>query len=235
MGPHDVDHSVAARAALVGQVPLFAHLPADALRAIAQQVTPRFFPARHILYSHGSDVQQLFVVHTGSVKTFHVTAEGREQVLDVLTEGQFLGEHSVLTPHTADHYAQVVDAAEICVLRASDLKALLSVYPGIAWAMLGHLSTRVRHLDRTVTALAGDTASVRVARYLLDAVRHAGSESFRLSAAKKDVASLLGLTAETFSRRLTELEVDGVITLSGQRHVTVADRDRLEGIALGRS
>ena len=49
----------------------------------------------------------------------------------------------------------------------------------------------------------------------------------RLPMAKKDVASYLGTTPETLSRRLADLVADGVVELSGRREVVILDADRL--------
>ena len=45
--------------------------------------------------------------------------------------------------------------------------------------------------------------------------------------AKKDVASHLGTTPETLSRKLRELVDDGVLALSGRRGIVIRDIDAL--------
>ena len=44
---------------------------------------------------------------------------------------------------------------------------------------------------------------------------------------REEMADYLGLTLETVSRQISALKKDGVITLEGNRHVSIPDMDRL--------
>ena len=57
--------------------------------------------------------------------------------------------------------------------------------------------------------------------------RKRGAVTFHLYPTRGDLADWLGLTIETVSRQISALKRDGVITLEGNRRVTVPDFHRL--------
>ena len=65
----------------------------------------------------------------------------------------------------------------------------------------------------------------RLARYLLDVSQ--GKDSFVLSLSKGDLASLLGMTQETLSRRLSSFHQEGILELQGHRGIRIMDREAL--------
>ena len=48
---------------------------------------------------------------------------------------------------------------------------------------------------------------------------------------KGDFASQLGMTQETLSRKLSELEAEGIIALKGQRAIRIEQPDKLREIS----
>jgi CRP/FNR family transcriptional regulator len=56
---------------------------------------------------------------------------------------------------------------------------------------------------------------------------HRNAFTFDLPMTREAMADYLGLTLETVSRQVSALKKDGVIELSGKRHITIPDFDRL--------
>jgi CRP/FNR family transcriptional regulator len=87
-----------------------------------------------------------------------------------------------------------------------------------------------------LAAITSSDVSARIAAYLLDlpgGIRD-GVPTVWLPLAKYEIASYLGTTPETLSRRLAALAASGVIELHGRREVTILDIDGLERVATPR-
>lgn len=214
---------------LVARVPIFSKLNAVQLQEVAARVRPRTYARDTRLYGAGDANSSLMILHSGRVKIYRITESGHEQVLRVLGAGDFLGE-SFMGMAPADHFAATVEESEICTFHHDEIREYLLRFPGVAVTMLETLSGRLGQTEQRLSAMVGEDAGHRVARYLLELAETQQSDTVVLPMAKKDVASFLGLTPETLSRRLSHFEESGWIQLHPRRRVEVRSRDALGAV-----
>jgi CRP/FNR family transcriptional regulator len=98
--------------------------------------------------------------------------------------------------------------------------------PSIAMQVIQQLSGRLEKTESLLEQTNLASVEQRLASYLLEA--SGGNETFTLELSKGDLASLLGMSQETLSRRLSVLQQEQVISLQGQRSITICDRQALE-------
>ncbi|MDO5503665.1 MAG: Crp/Fnr family transcriptional regulator [Actinomycetia bacterium] len=213
----------------VSLVPIFRGLDPTQQLEVAGFARPLHFAAGDQVVAAGDPTRRLFVVHTGSVRVVRLLESGREHVVRVLGVGDVLGEEAFVLGRRPSHYAYADTAASMCTFDHDDLSALVGRYPGIAVRMLQVQSERLANAERMLAAMSGTDVAARLAAYLLDLPARATSAGSRieLPMAKKDVASHLGTTPETLSRKLRELLDDGVLTLEGRRGIIIRDIDAL--------
>lgn len=219
-----------ALAQLVARVPLFSQLSEPELGEVARRVMPRSYPRNTLLYGAGEHNASLMIIHSGLVKIYRVTEAGHEQVIRILGPGDFLGESTFIDRSAADHFAVTLEKADICALHHDDLHSYLLSFPGVAVKMLETLSRRLAETEHQLSSVAGDDAEHRVATYLLQVSTAADTAMVRLPISKKDIASLLGLTPETFSRKLASFEESGWIVLHRGRDLELRDRTALASL-----
>jgi len=123
--------------------------------------------------------------------------------------------------------AEAISDAKILVVKRSALLALAERESEAArqlWSVTGQELRRVQ--DHIL--LLVKTAKERVGSFLLEmAKRHPGGNDVELPMSRQDIADYLGLTIETVSRTLTELENSASIKLASARHIVLRNRRAL--------
>jgi CRP/FNR family transcriptional regulator len=222
----DHDH----RLHFVQTVPLFASLPEATQHRVASAAVTRRYQRGERIYGPG-DRTGLFIVHRGLVKVHRLTESGTEQLIRLMSPGDFLGETALLADTTTDHFAVALQQSELCMIGRDGFTRLLGQHPSVAVQMLQTVSSRLGTAEQMVTALSGRSVQQRLAQQLLLLADEAGGGVFRLPTTKKELASYLGTTPETLSRRLSALQEAGVIRLGPRGQVEVLDPHALRQVA----
>jgi len=214
----------------VSRVPVFASLSAQDQQRVEGLARPTHLNAGETAYSADDDLSQLMVLHTGRLKIFRVSADGSEQLIRVLGPGEFTGETSVFTGQRPDDYATALDECQLCVFRHDDLEALMTIHPEIGLRMLATVSERLSDTEHRLNSLTSRDVESRLADYLLGlpSTWRGRVATVTLPLAKKDVASLLDTTPESFSRALKSLASQGLIVIGAGRSVSITQPDRLQ-------
>ena len=217
----------------VARVPILQGLSREEQLEVAQFVKPLSVSKGDIVSTPGQSESRLYVMHTGALKVVQTAANGQEQILRTVTEGDVVGERAFLTGHRSTDLVVAIEDSRMCVLNHSDLSALLRTYPNISAQMLRTLSDRLTSVERLLSSITSNDVAARVAAYLLDLPGKKDGKGFtvQLPMSKQNIAAYLGTTPETLSRRLAQFTADGLIEARGRRAIAILDCDGLENIA----
>jgi len=173
---------------------------------------------------------QLFILHAGRVKVYRLAETGKEQLVRMLGPGDFLGELNLFNDGCHESYAQATETSQICSIAQRDLRELLLRYPAIGLHVMAELAHRLGSTEKQAAAIALSPRHT-AGGYLLKLAAASGSNAIHLPFSHRDLASYLGITPETLSRRLTAFEVEGWIKRSGPRNIVLLLPDRMPGAA----
>jgi CRP/FNR family transcriptional regulator len=219
----------------VSLVPLFAGLSREQQAEVAALAHPVTARSGETFVRAGARQAPLFVVHSGMVKLSRTTADGKSTTLQVLGPGEVGGETWLLTGERPESDVIALEAARMCVFEPAALDTIVRQFPGVGVAMLRALAARLHSAERMLTARTLADVGARLAAYLLDCPATwgaGGAATAHLPIAKKDIATFLGTSPETVSRRLKAFEHEGLIQVRG-RDVGILDPVGLELRARG--
>lgn len=211
----------------VSLVPIFNHLPRNELVNIAAKAAMRTVKRTEFIHRAGDHSNQLYIVHQGKVKVYRLSEDGKEQLVRILQPGDFTGELALFSPGQHDSYAEATEDARVCVINRDDLSGLMLDHPAIGMYLLSELAQRLGSSEKQTAAIATESINARIVLYLARLSEHAKSRDIRLPMSRKDLASYLGTSPETISRRLKEFEDEGWIAQTGQRGIRIHDLDAL--------
>jgi CRP/FNR family nitrogen fixation transcriptional regulator len=181
-------------------------------------------------YQNGSEIfgqdepaDFLYRVVRGTVRTTLLLADGRRQIAAFHYEGELFG-----LELGQDHRfsAEAMGDCLIAVVRRSALRG----DPDGALERAVWMAT-ARELERTqdhMLLLGRKSACERVAGFLSDLLRRTSQTSIDLPMGRQDMADYLGLTIETVSRMMSQLQAGHVIQLMGPRHMVVRSPGALQ-------
>ncbi|MGI6499247.1 MAG: Crp/Fnr family transcriptional regulator [Oscillospiraceae bacterium] len=197
---------------------------------VVEIASSRIFEKGETVYRAGDEGGTLFVLYTGRVKLFRLNASGKEQVLRLVETGEFIGELSLFSSLPLTDNAQALEGTTMCVLQGERLKALMAKYPSIAFKVMDELSRRLERAENRIEDISLSSVTTRVSRALLELSEV--KQDIVLPMTKGDLASQLGMTQETLSRKLAALQEEGLILLKGHRNIIIKDKTALEQISL---
>jgi CRP/FNR family nitrogen fixation transcriptional regulator len=178
------------------------------------------------IYGQGEEADLVYRVVRGHVRTVRCMADGRRQVGGFHSAGDVFG-----IENGAEHRfsAEALGDCVVMVLRRSVLRSQAAADPRIErglWALTVHeLELAQEHM----LLLGRKTACEKVASFLLDVA--GDDDCIELPMGRQDIADYLGLTIETVSRMLTQLQCSGLIAFPQTRRLKVRNRQGLADLS----
>ncbi|MDP5275318.1 Crp/Fnr family transcriptional regulator [Chengkuizengella axinellae] len=218
----------------VSKVPIFNHLNQEEMKEIASLIQSKTFKKGEVIFSANSSINELFIIHTGRVKIYRLSESGREQILRVLEAKEFMGELTLFNESLTQNYAEATEKTEICVIQKLDLQKLIEKKPSIALRILEEFSRRLTNADQLIQQLGSADVETRLASVIIDLSNKQISRTVTLPMSKRDLASLIGTTQETISRKLSTFQEHGWIKQTGQRVITILNMEQLISFTEGK-
>ncbi|MBM3526804.1 MAG: cyclic nucleotide-binding domain-containing protein [Alphaproteobacteria bacterium] len=179
------------------------------------------------VYGENEPADYLYKVVSGAVRTYKVLADGRRQIGAFYLPGDVFGLEAG-EEHTFS--AEAIADSKILVIKRSALMALADRDNEVARQLWAEASRELRCVQDHILLLI-KTAKERVAAFLLEmAKRSTNGNAVELPMSRQDIADYLGLTIETVSRMLTDLENAATIELPTSRRVVLRNRSALARI-----
>jgi CRP-like cAMP-binding protein len=119
-------------------------------------------------FTQGEPAARFYLVFSGQIRLLRLSPEGVEKVIEIVSPGQTLAEALVFL--NAPRYpvcAAALSTAELIAIYARDFVLMLHASTETCFVLLGALSQRLRALIGEIDDLTLDSATSRVARYLL--------------------------------------------------------------------
>lgn len=185
---------------------------------------PMSFARNAEIYGDNEPADYLYKVISGAVRLYKVLTDGRRQISAFYLPGDIFG-LEVGDEHMFS--AEAVSDAKILVVKRSAVVALAGRDNDVA-RQLWTLTSRELHRLQDHIMLLVKTAQERVAGFLLEmADRTRAGNAVDLPMSRQDIADYLGLTIETVSRALTQLENAAAIEVPTSRRIVLRNRSQL--------
>ena len=209
---------------------LFADLDAVELRGIQAITIHREYRKGQLIFTEGEASRGFCVLVAGTAKIYRIGPDGRERIIHVVAAGDTFAEAAMFMP-AYPATAEALSAATVLWIEKNGFKQLLAHDAKLSFKIMGALVQRLTHLRNVLTDLTLKEVPARFASYVVSLPVPPG-QPIRINISKTTLAQMLGTMKETFSRLLSRLSQQRVLTYRGNL-IRIGNRARLEKIARG--
>lgn len=170
----------------------------------------------------GQPARSVFAVRSGMLKSIALTPDGEEHVVGLHLPGDVLALDAV---HSGRYRYDIValERSYVCATPLEHSLTQMQKTPRLSNSVLRLLSRALSEQSQRLR-LARGSARQRVLGLVCDLAsrldaRGMNGRQWRLSASRRDIASLLDTRIETVSRMLKRLQAEGIIGVRGKRIV----------------
>jgi CRP/FNR family transcriptional regulator, cyclic AMP receptor protein len=214
------------------KTPLFASLAENEMKALAGRVSKKRLQRGELLFGEGDPCKGLYIVVSGRIRIFKLSASGREQVLAIEGSGSSFAELPVFDGGSYPAAASASEDAELLFISRKDFQNFCREHPDVALKVIAVVGTRLRRLVGIIEELSFTTVRQRLIALILQLAEAEGTPSeggirLELTKSHQDLAAELGTVRELISRNLSRLQAEGFLEVEG-RKLVVKDLAGLE-------
>ncbi|MEK3757839.1 Crp/Fnr family transcriptional regulator [Paenibacillus sp. FSL P4-0338] len=202
---------------------------------VESRFTLRTFPKGQILYSHGDEGHEMYIIKTGALKIYRQD-DHHEIIFGHQFPGEAIGELEIFHhDNTRTASVATIEKTTLWMIKRQDMDELVKLYPEILRKTIYILSERLNQADRKLEYLAFLDTRIRVANLLLDLHSNFGVNTgdgvfinWRIT--QQHFAQMIGVGRETAARVLQELQSERIIRIQA-RHIYILDLTALTVLA----
>jgi CRP/FNR family nitrogen fixation transcriptional regulator len=186
------------------------------------------FAADRPIYAEGDEARSFYKVVRGVVRICRFLSDGRRQIDAFHMAGEVFGFEAGPDHRMA---AEAVSDCTVVAYRRRGLESSINQDEKLGRWFFSHVMNCLEVTREHSLLLGRGSAVQKISAFLLEAAEREGDDGIvDLPMSRQDIADYLGLTIETVSRTLSQLERDGAIRLPTARRVLLKDRRALRAL-----
>lgn len=196
--------------------------------------TTQCYQKGQFIYQEGSQPLGMHCVQQGKVKLSKAASDNKEQIVQLLREGDVAGYCALVAGTRYTHSAVALEDCVVCLVPRPGFVHLMQTNQQFSHTVLQLLAQALGRAEERMVSLAYKPVRERVAAALLLVQQTFQQEGealpFRVALGREDWAAIVGTAKETVSRLLSEFKEEGVIATRGSQ-ITILKPARLLEIA----
>lgn len=199
---------------LLKSISLFSEFSEEAINKLLKHSVIKHYKKDQFLFFTEDRADFCYIIIEGWIKLFRATREGHESILAILSQAQLFGRSAILVNGLFSYSAQAV-ADSTLIMIPSDFMLYMAEHPiefnGFIFQFLEEKFEDTNRNRLEAEHLIQMNSAQRVACFLLRLCKDRGETvTLQFPYEKLLIAGVLGMTPETFSRSLNQLNHWGV-------------------------
>ena len=185
------------------------------------------------IFSFNDPADFMYIILEGFIKISTYLSDGREQILYIYGEEDFVGAHNLLTHESYIYEARALTKARLLIISKIDFNNILIKNNQVLIKILDQSFRRIRRSEDLIDRLSTQNADMKVAKLLLDLADDVGIVKkegvlVEIHLSREELGSYSGIVRETLSRKLSSFEKMGLIEIIGRNEILIKNMTALE-------
>lgn len=209
------------------EIRLLRGLPQEERYELLRISNHRHYRRNSTVFQVGDLVDAIYVIKSGRVKLCTFDLEGREQIVGIFGTYDTIWEGVYLKESHYPYSAVCVTPVDMCIITKARFEEVLKE-PEVAMRTIGYLSQKLHDANERNMILAAGDPLKKLAGFLQYWTEHNRNELMNLRLS--DIAASTGMRPETVSRKLKEMESEGMLERVGQSGIRILDYEAIKAI-----
>ncbi len=187
------------------------------------------------VFWEGDGAHSLYLIESGTVKTYVGTESGKEFVTGIYGAGDFIGQLSLLNSDGSYiETAKVVEDANLYAIPKEEFTKLLFSNQVISQKFITMMSANLINAQEHLVDMAYASVRQRAAKALLQLYEKGivqDKANNGVGIPREDFAGMIGTATETAIRTLSDFKDEGLITTDQGRKIILKDKEALKKVA----
>lgn len=185
------------------------------------------------IFSFNDPADFMYIILEGFIKISTYLSDGREQILYIYGEEDFVGAHNLLTEENYIYEARALTKARLLIISKIDFENIMIKNNQVLIKILNQSFRRIRRSEDLIDRLSTQNADMKVAKLLLDLAYDVGIVKkegvlVEIHLSREELGSYSGIVRETLSRKLSSFEKMGLIEMIGRNEILIKNMKALE-------
>lgn len=197
----------------IQQLDLFKGLTKENLKRVESFFFMKEYGKREVIFEPG-DKDKVFIVKTGQVELYQLNVQGKKAIIERLLSGSIFGDLG--TGAQAETFVESTTDSYVCSLNKDTFFSLVSQYPDLSEKLMKQLFNRLLLVEKRMSSVASDNAFNRFIKLLLSLGKKKSEDVMEISEkfTHEELAQMLGISRQTVTTLINQLEKKGLITRS---------------------
>ena len=192
-----------------------------------------YYKKKQVIFSEGNCSRNLYFIKKGKVKTYQTNDYGKQLVVDLYAENDFIGYIPLLENTNYTEAAEALEETELLVIPRGEFNNLLKNNPEIMRLFMNLLTKSVCEKKNQMIGLAYNSLRKKVAEALVIIYTKYKADqyaNFAIDISRDNLAAIAGTATESLIRTLTEFKSEKLIDIENNC-IKILNKTKLESLS----
>jgi CRP-like cAMP-binding protein len=207
----------------------------EELRKVNCHKISKTFKRGDVIFEEGEHLKGVYCIRYGISKLSKLSPNGKDQIIKFVSNGEVLGQRSVVSQEPANLKAVAVNDMEACFIPREIILDGVKNNPNFTQDLLKSMALEIREADDVIVNMSQKPVKQRVAEALFHLKNNFGEDNegyLNITLSREDFSNLVGTATESFIRILSEFKKNDLLETAGKK-IKILNTSELQQIAEG--